>query len=206
MKLSSRHLFACAVSIALANIIVILPNQAAYAQYRNPCPDYPPTQASESSRVIRIKKFNLEFKIPSNYKTISNGNGDNLYIGIYDPSSFKKIDCMMKNKIGTDDSYSLTTIHIKALEKQKDLARVTKEIHGSGTMQGIWDVENFTVNGRKAIKYKHHHLSLTNIGVSFLDPDGMTFVRVSHSPSDESAKVSSKRISNQVINSLRFSP
>lgn len=200
MKFPSRHLLDCAASIALTNVIVMLPNQSAYAQYKNPCPDYPPIPASQNDRLVQLRKFNIEFKIPANYKTVSSGNNDEIHVGIYNPSSFRTVTCMVQNKIGAEDFYVLVHIHVKTLDKKEDLVSINQKIHTRG---GTWNIRNVTVNGQKAIRYRHSHLSSENIGFSFLKSDGKTLVNISYTPSTKSSIVDTEKLAAQIVDSIR---
>ena len=177
----------------------IFSNLPAHAENRKICPDYPPIPASQNSKVVQLKKL-IEFKIPANFRTIPYRNKTEASTGIYNPSSFRTIDCMVKNNIGTEDFYVLATIRVKVLDRKEDLIAINRKLHARG---GIWNIENLTINGQAAIKYRHSILSGEHVGFSFLKPDGKTLVNISYAPSPKSSIVNTEKLAAQIVDSIR---
>jgi hypothetical protein len=122
--MKTKHLITIATLLGLS----LVPALPSHSQPNNPCKLAPFAPASRETRQIRVEKYGIAFNIPENYRTRSNITDNNMRINVYSPSGFDYYECLVRNKVSTDED---PVVAIVSIDKVNTSTTLTELIDSS---------------------------------------------------------------------------
>jgi hypothetical protein len=118
--MKTKHLITIATLLGLS----LVPALPSHSQPNNPCKLAPFVPPSKETRLIRVEKYGIAFNIPANYRTRSNITDNNMRINVYSPSGFDYYECLVRNKVSTDEHPVIAIVSIDKVNTSTSLTEL----------------------------------------------------------------------------------
>ena len=118
--MKTKHLLTIAAILGLS----LVPALPSHSQPNNPCKLAPFSPPSKETRQIRVEKYGIAFNIPENYRTRSNISDIKIGIRLYDPSGFDYYECLVRNKVSTDEDPVIAIVSVDKVNTSTSLTEL----------------------------------------------------------------------------------
>lgn len=142
------------------------------------CPFYKEVPASQLYRMFQYKKYNIAVEVPDNYHVTT---WDGKTLEVQSPQAYQEIQCLVRNKIGTDNLPNTISFYIE--EDPPDLDNwVGERVYGYETDSTPAEYRAVTITslgGRSALQYYTEGPTGFMTNISVLDPTNKYVITIS---------------------------
>jgi hypothetical protein len=168
----------------------------------NPCSSIVAEPNSSKTREINLKKYGVRFKIPANYKTKTYVHDGQMQVLVMNPSDVKYLDCLAKNRIGTEYSGTGADLQIGSVPRGATLVETAKAFDNPQAQFGMRELEHTKIAGQPALKYKVMSLGQESPVLFLFTPNQKTFLRIRYEPAGIDSRDLSKEVADLIAKSL----
>lgn len=165
------------LGITTAIFFYVVGNNVSYVNAQT-CPFYNEVPPSRSYRTFQYKKYNIAFEVPDNYH-VTTWVGKTLEV--QSPQAYQEIQCLVRNKIGTDNLPNTISFYIEEAPPDLD-TWVGERVYGyeaDSTPAEYRSVTITSLGGRSALQYYTEGPTGFMTNISVIDLTGKYVITIS---------------------------
>jgi hypothetical protein len=202
--MKTKHLLTIATLLGLS----LVPALPSHAQRSNPCKLAPLAPPSKETRQIRVEKYGIAFNIPENYRTRSNITDNNMRINVYSPSGFDYYECLVRNKVSTDEHPVIALVSIDKVNTSTSLTELIDSSYNRVRVGRVAKIiRNLTFANQPAVILQYRDALYEEwIGLIFLSSSKKYLVDISYGIGSLSKETqnSAEKVAETIKSSFTF--
>ena len=202
--MKTKYLFTIATLFGLS----LVPALPSHSQPNNPCKLAPFAPPSRETRQIRVEKYGIAFNIPANYRTRSNITDNNMRINVYSPSGFDYYECLVRNKVSTDEHPVIALVSIDKVNTSTSLTELIDSSYNRVRVGRVAKIiRNLTFANQPAVILQYRDALYEEwIGLIFLSSSKKYLVDISYGIGSLSKETqnSAEKVAETIKSSFTF--